>query len=87
MKGEELGKLLLDGLLVTHNSHLVAHYCVHVFPERVHVLDYRDLVLLGLIPVHIESRNQVMDLVLQCSGKTDRVLLLGWWWWWWGLGG
>ena len=38
MKGEELGKLLLDGLLVAHNGCLIAHYCVHVSSERVHVL-------------------------------------------------
>ena len=80
MKSEELGKLLLDGLLVAHNGHLVAHYCVHVCPEYVHVLANGDLVLLGLIPVRIESGGQVMDLVLQCSGRTDRVLLLAWWW-------
>ena len=85
MKGKKLGKLLLDGLLIAQNGHLVAHDCVHVCPERVHVLANRDLVLLGLIPVRIKSGGQVMDLVLQCSGRTDQVLLLGWWWWW-GLG-
>ena len=73
MKGEELGKLLLDGLLVAQNGRLFAHYCVHVCLERVHVLDDRDLVLLC-----IESRGQVMDLILQCSGRIDWVLLLGW---------
>ena len=34
MKGEELGKLLLDGLLVAQNGCLVAHYCVHVTPQK-----------------------------------------------------
>ena len=86
MKGEELGKLLVDGLLVAHNGRLVAHHYVHVCLERVHVLADGDLVLLGLILVHIESRDQVMYLVLQCSGRTDWVLILGRWWWW-GLGG
>ena len=32
MKGEELGKLLLDGLLVTEEGRLVAHDDVHVGP-------------------------------------------------------
>ena len=86
MKGKELGKLLLDGLLVAQNGRLVAHDGVHVCPERVHVLADGDLVFLGLIPVCIKSGCQVMDLVLQCRGRTDRVLLLGWWWWW-GWGG
>ena len=64
VKGEELGKLLLDGLLVAHNGRLVAHYCVHVYLERVHVLADGDSVLLGLIPICIESGGQVMDLAL-----------------------
>ena len=55
MKGEELGKLLLDGLLVAEKGHLVAYDCVHVSPECIHVLADGDLVLLGLIPVRIES--------------------------------
>ena len=86
MKGEELGKLLLDGLLVVNDGHLVVHNCAHVGPNYIHVLDDGDLVLLGLIPVCIKSRGEVLYLVLQCSGQTDRVLLLRWLWWW-GLGG
>ena len=53
MKGKELGKLLLDG--VAQNGRLIAHDCVYVCPERVHVLDDGDPVLLGLIPVRIKS--------------------------------
>ena len=64
MKGEELGKLLLDGLLVAQNGCPVAHYCIHVCPECVHVLTDGDLVLLSLILVRIESGGQVMDPVL-----------------------
>ena len=30
MKGEELGKLLLDELLVAQNGRLVTHYCGHI---------------------------------------------------------
>ena len=44
MKVEELGKLLLDGLLVAQNGRLVVHDCVHVCLERVHVLANEDLV-------------------------------------------
>ena len=86
MKGEEVGKLLLYGLLVAENGRLVAHDCAHASPKCFHVLVDGDLVLLGLILVCIESGCQVLYLVLQCSGRTNRVLLLGWLWWW-GLGG
>ena len=86
MKGEELGKLLLDGLLVTEDGRLVMHDCEHVGPECIHVLVDCDLVLLGLIPVRIKSGGEVLYLVLQCSGRNDQVLLLRWLWWL-GLGG
>ena len=55
MEGEELGKLLLDGLLVAEDGCLVAHDSAHVDPECIHILDHGDLVLLGLIPVRIKS--------------------------------
>ena len=77
VKGEELGKLLLDGLLVAHNGCLITHHYVHICPEHFHVLADGDLVLLGLIPIRIKSGGQVMYLVLQCSARTDWVLLLG----------
>ena len=51
MKCKELGKLLMDGLLVIENGRLVAH----VGPKCIHVLDDGDLVLLGLILVRIKS--------------------------------
>ena len=51
MKGEELGTVLLDGLLVAEDGRLVAHDCVHVDSECIHILADGDLVLLGLIPV------------------------------------
>ena len=81
MKGEELGKLLLDGLLVAKDRRLVVHDCAHVGPECIHVRVYGDLVLLGLIPVRINSGSEVLYLVLQRNGMTDRVLLLRWLWW------
>ena len=86
MKGEELGKLLLDGLLVAEDGRLVVYDYVHVGLECIHILADEDSVLLGLIPVSIESSNEVLHLVLQWSGRTDQVLLWRWLWWW-GLGG
>ena len=86
MKGEELGKLLLDGLLVAEDGRLVVHDYAHVSPECINILADGDLVLLGLILVCIKSGDEVLYLVLQCSGRTDRVLLLRKLWWW-GLGG
>ena len=64
MKGEELGKLLLDGLLVAEDGRLVVHDRVHVNPECIHVLADGDLVLLGLIPNGIKSSRELVDLVL-----------------------
>ena len=64
MKGEELGKLLLDGLLVAEDGRLVVHDCAHVDPECIHVLANGDLVLLSLIPMHIKSGSEILYLVL-----------------------
>ena len=64
MKGEELGKLLLDGLLVTEDGCLVVHDYARVSPECIHILAYKDPVLLGLIPLHIKSSSEVLHLVL-----------------------
>ena len=81
MKGEELWKLLLDGLLVAEDGHLVVYDYAHVSLECIHVLADSDLVLLGLIPVRIKSSGEILESVLQCSGMTDWVLLLRWLWW------
>ena len=81
MKGEELGKLLLDGLLVAEDGRVVVHDCVHVGPECIHILADQDLVLLGLNPVRIKSSSEVLHLIFQCSRRTNRVLLLRWLWW------
>ena len=75
MKGEELGKLLLDGLLVAEDGRLVVHGCAHVGSQCIHILADEDLVLLGLIPVRIKSSSEVLHMVLQDSRRTDRVLL------------
>ena len=60
MKGEELCKLLLDGLLVAEDGHLVVYDYTHVGLECIHVLDDSDLVLLGLIPVRIKSGGKIL---------------------------
>ena len=86
MEGEEVGKLLLDGLLVAEDGRLVVHDYVHVGPECIHILADEDSVLLGLVPVSIKSSSEVLHLVLHFSGRTDRVLLWRWLWWL-GLGG
>ena len=64
MKGEELGKLLLDGLLVVEDGRLVVPDYAHVCLECIHILAYEDPMLLGLIPVCIKSSSEVLHLVL-----------------------
>ena len=76
VESKELGKLLLDGLLVVENGRLVVHDCAHFGPKCVHVLAHVDLVLLGLILVCIKLSSEVLYLVLQRSELIERVLLL-----------
>ena len=64
MKGEEIGKLLLDRLLVAEDGFLVVHDCAHVGPECIYFLANGDLVLLGLILVRIKLGDEVLYLVL-----------------------
>ena len=64
MKGKELGKLILKGLLIAEDGLLVVHDCAHVSLEGIHILADEDPMLLGLIPVHIKSSNEVLHLVL-----------------------
>ena len=64
MKGEELGKLILEGLLIAEDGRFVVHDGAHVSSEGIHILAYEDLVLLGLIPVCIKSSSEVLHLVL-----------------------
>ena len=35
MKGEEVGKMLLDGLLIVEDGRLVVHDCAHVGHECI----------------------------------------------------
>ena len=64
MKGEELGKLILEGLLITEDGRLVVHDGAHVGSEGIHILADEDPMLLCLIPVCIKSSNEVLHLVL-----------------------
>ena len=54
MKGEELGKLILEGLLITEYGHLVVHDNAHVGSEGIHILADEGPMLLGLILVCIK---------------------------------
>ena len=79
--------MILEGLPIAEDGHLIVHDGVHVGAEGLHILADEDLVLLGLILVGIKTSGEVLYLVLWSSRRTDRVLLPGWLWWWWWLGG
>ena len=64
MKGEELGQLILEGLLMAEDGRLIVHDGTHVGTEGPHILADEDLVLLGLIPVCIKTGSEVLHLVL-----------------------
>ena len=64
MKGKELGKMPLNGLLVAEDGHLVVHDYAHVGHECIHVHVNGDLLLLGLILVLIKSGDEALYLVL-----------------------
>ena len=64
MKGEELGKLILKGLVIAEDGLLVMHDSAYVCAEGFHILADEDSVLLGLILVGIKSGSEVLHLVL-----------------------
>ena len=64
MKDEELGKLILEGLLIAEDGRLVVHGYAHVSSEGIHTLADEDPMLLGLILVCIKSSSEVLHLVL-----------------------
>ena len=64
MKGEELGQLILEGLLIAEDGSLVVHDSVHVGTEGLHIPTDEDPMLLGLILVCIKKSNDVLHLVL-----------------------
>ena len=53
--GQEAGKLVLKGLLIAKDGRLVGQDCAHVSLEGLHILAHEDSVLLGLIPVDLET--------------------------------
>ena len=63
MKGEELGQLILEGLLITEDGRLVVHDGVHVGAEGLHILADEDPVLLDLILICIKTSSEVLHLV------------------------
>ena len=64
MKGEELGQLILEGLLIVEDGCLVMHDSAHVSAEGLHILADEDPILLGLILVCIKTSSEVLHLVL-----------------------
>ena len=81
-EGEKLGELVLEGLLFAKDGCLVSQDRAHVSLKGLHILADEDAVLLGLIPVDLETSCEVEHRVLEDSGGTDRVLLLGRLWRW-----
>ena len=65
---------------------LVGQDCAHVSSEGLYILADEDSVLLGLIPIGLETSSEVKHRVLEDSGRTDRILLYTRLWWWW-MGG
>ena len=63
MEGEELWKLVLDGLLITEDGRLVGHDDTHVGTKGLHILADEDPVLLGLTLVGLETSSEVEHLV------------------------
>ena len=64
MKGEELGKLILEGLLIAEDGRLVVHDGTHFGSKGIHILADEDPMLLCPILVCIKSSNEVLHLVL-----------------------
>ena len=69
------------------DGRLVSQDCAPVNSEDLHILADEDSVLLGLILVGLETSSEVQHRVLEDSGRTDQILLLGRLWWWWMGGG
>ena len=82
MESEKLGKLVLKVLLSMKDGGVAGQNCAHVGLEGLHILADEDAVLMGLIPVGLKMGCEVKHRVLEDSGRTDQILLLGWWWWW-----
>ena len=64
MEGEKLGKLVLKGLLITKDGHLVGQDYDHVISEGLYILADEDSVLLGLILIGLKMSGEVEHWVL-----------------------
>ena len=64
MEGKKLGELVLEGLLISENGHLVIQDGTHVSLEGLHILGNEDSVLLGLVLESIEALNEGEHRVL-----------------------
>ena len=64
MKGEELGQMILVGLLIAEDGRLVVHDSAHVCAEGLHILADENPMLLGLILICIKTGSEVLHLVL-----------------------
>ena len=59
MVGEKLCKLVLKGLLIVKDGRLVSQDCAHVSSEGLHIPADEDSMLLGLIPICLETSSEV----------------------------
>ena len=59
MEGEKLRELVLDGLLIAEDGRLVVHDDAHVGTKGLHIQVDEDPVLLGLIPIGLETSSEV----------------------------
>ena len=52
-------KPILKGLLIAKDGLLISQDCAHVSSEGLHILADEDSVLLGLIPINLETSSEV----------------------------
>ena len=52
-------KPVLKGLLIAKDGRLIGQDCAHASSEGLHILANEDSVLLGLIPVNLETSSEV----------------------------
>ena len=62
--GREAGELVLEGLLITENGHLVGQDGMHVSAEGLHILGNEDTMLLGLVLEGIKAVSEGEHRVL-----------------------
>ena len=75
MESENTGELVLKGLLIVENGHLISEDDVHVSSEGLHILGNEDSVLLGLVLEGIKAVSEGEHRVLQVRGRAGWGLL------------